>query len=427
MTATDTARASLALYGGVPVRDPARPWPRWPAPTPQAEANLLSVLHGDRWTLTAAVGRAPSFERRFAREFAAYNGTRHCVPVDHGSSALVVALEALGLEFGDRVLVPALTWVASATAALRAGLVPVLVDVDPVTGCMAAASVDAAVGARAAVVVHWSLAMADVPAIQAAAGPLGIAVVEDCAQAHGAQWQGRAAGSIGLMGCFSMQQGKVLTSGEGGAVITDDDNLAVLLQELRADSRRYRDDACAEGEQELIESADRLGSNFCLSEFQAAVLCAQLAVLDEQHEVRARNYAALDAMVADLSGVRLAGPAPGQTRMSLYELPILFSALPPGMTSGDVARALTAELHRSFYLTDTPLHRSPLLRPWTKRTLAPLTREFEALHKERSFPVADSFYDRAVVTHHSTLLGDERDMADIAAALGKVMSAGGAA
>jgi L-glutamine:2-deoxy-scyllo-inosose/3-amino-2,3-dideoxy-scyllo-inosose aminotransferase len=169
--------------------------------------------------------------------FAEYTHTRYCVPVDHGSSGLVVALESLGLEFGDRVLVPALTWVASATAALRAGLVPVLVDVDSDTGCVGPNDLDLGVGARAVVVVHWSCAMADVPAIASVAEPRQMAVIEDCAQAHGAAWMDRPAGSQGCLGCFSMQQGKVLTAGEGGAVVTNDDRLAGVLEELRADSR----------------------------------------------------------------------------------------------------------------------------------------------------------------------------------------------
>jgi L-glutamine:2-deoxy-scyllo-inosose/3-amino-2,3-dideoxy-scyllo-inosose aminotransferase len=405
------------------VRDPGRTWPRWPAPAPAAQENLLAVLRSDRWSLTGPVSGTPLFERRFAAMFADYVGVRHCVPVDHGSSALVVALEALGLDFGDRVLVPALTWTASASAALRAGLVPVLVDVDPQSGCMSAADLDASVGARAAVVVHWSLAMADVPAIQAAADPLGISVIEDCAQAHGARWEGRAAGSQGRIGCFSMQQGKVLTCGEGGAVVTDDDDLAVLLEELHADSRRYRTGGARPGESVLVESASRLGVNFCLGEFQAAVLCAQLAELDSQHERRARNYALLREIIADVPGVALLRPPRAQSTMSLYELPILFDALPPGVTSEDVAADLTAELHRPFYLTDTPLHRSPLLRPWTKATLGPLAEDFRRLHEGRNYPHSDRFFDRAVVTHHSGLLGSEQDMYDIAAAVRKVVTA----
>jgi L-glutamine:2-deoxy-scyllo-inosose/3-amino-2,3-dideoxy-scyllo-inosose aminotransferase len=414
------ARASLAVHGGTPVRDRARPWPRWPAPTPEGERNLVAVLHADRWTLTSAAGDAKLFERQFARLFAAYTRTRHCIPVDHGSSALVVALESLGLDYGDRILVPTLTWVASATAALRAGLVPVLMDVDADTGCVGPGNLDLDVGARAVVAVHWSCAMADVPALASVAEPRGIAIVEDCAQAHGAEWSGRPAGSIGRLGCFSMQQGKVLTCGEGGAVVTNDDGLASALEELRADSRRYRDEDGRPGGSFLVETAGTLGSNFCLGEFQAAVLCAQLEILDRQHEVRNRNYATLGRLVEGIPGVRLLQPPREQTRISIYEVPIIFDVLPNGMTLAEIAAALTAELGVLFYLPDTPLHRTPLLQPWTKSTLAPLTREFLAHSKDREFHYADYFCDHVVVTHHSTLLGEEADMADIAAAIAKI-------
>jgi L-glutamine:2-deoxy-scyllo-inosose/3-amino-2,3-dideoxy-scyllo-inosose aminotransferase len=110
--------------------------------------------------------------------------------------------------------------------------------------------------------------------------------------------------------------------------------------------------------------------------------------------------------------------------MSIYELPLIFDILPRGMTAADVAAALTAELGKQFYLTDAPLHRSPLLRPWTKPSLAPLAREFLKYHENRSFPNSDFYFEHSVVTHHSTLLGDERDMADIAGAITKVATFG---
>jgi dTDP-4-amino-4,6-dideoxygalactose transaminase len=420
VTLHESAVASLALYGGTPVRTSRRPWPRWPDPSPDAERNILQVLHGDRWTLTSPLSGTELFERRFARMFAAYTGVRHCVPVDHGASAVVVALEALGLDYGDRVLVPALTWVASASAALRAGLVPVLTDVDPATGSMSVDDLDPDVGARAAVVVHWSCAMADVPALVAAGAEHGITIVEDCAQAHGAEWHGRRAGSMGRLGCFSMQHGKVLTSGEGGAVVTDDDDLVPVIEELRSDARRYRDDQGMPGESELVESGGTMGSNFCLSEFHAAVLCGQLPYLDGQHDVRRRNYEILDELLADVPGVRLLRPSDAQTRMSIFELPVLFDELPAGMTPPLVAEALTAELGVRFYQTDLPLHRSRLFQPSTKPAFAPLAREFAAYHEGRRFERADWFFDHSVVTHHSTLLGGEEDMVDIATALAKL-------
>ncbi|MFD9498814.1 DegT/DnrJ/EryC1/StrS family aminotransferase [Streptomyces sp. NPDC060035] len=416
----------LAVAGGTPVRAGDRPWPDWPQPAPGAAAALTDVLHSGRWAISSP-SRGELYERRFARLFQDYLGVRHCVPVDHGSSALVIALEALGLEYGDVVLVPALTWVASASAVLRAGLVPVLADVSPETGCMEADGLDLDIGARAVIVVHWSAVMADIPAISSAVDGRGITVVEDAAQAHGARWQGRSAGTLGRLGCFSMQHGKVLSCGEGGAVVTDDNVLAGVLQELRADSRRYRDDVARPGELDLSETASVMGSNFCLGEFAAALLCEQLGVLDAQHETRNRNYEHLAKLLDDIPGVRMPRPRPEQDRMSVYEVPIVFDRLPPGRSHTEVSQALTAELGVRFYGAREPLDRSRLLRPATKPGLAPLAARFEELQRGRSYPGAEHLARHTVLTHHSTLLGTEEDMADIADAVAKVAEAEGSA
>jgi L-glutamine:2-deoxy-scyllo-inosose/3-amino-2,3-dideoxy-scyllo-inosose aminotransferase len=414
----------LAVAGGNPVRRPGRQWPAWPQPAPEAASALASVLRSGRWAISSPhVGEL--YERRFARLFREYLDVAHCVPVDHGSSALVIALESLGLDYGDIVLVPALTWVATASAVLRAGLVPVLTDVSPETGCVEAGALDLDVGPCAVVVVHWSAVMADVPSIASTVDRRGIALVEDAAQAHGAQWLGRHAGTIARVGCFSMQHGKVLTGGEGGAVVTDDEHLAGVMEELRADSRRYRSDQARPGELELTETATVMGANFSLDEFSAAVLCAQLGTLDAQHEIRNRNYAMLDELLDDVPGVGLLRPAPQQTRLSVYEAPIVFDTLPAGRSNADLARALTAELGVQFYPPREPLGRSRLLRPDTKPALAPLAQRFHELHRGRRYPNAEHLSAHTVLTHHSTFLGDEEDMADIAAAVAKVAAADG--
>lgn len=261
------------------------------------------------------------------------------------------------------------------------------------------------------------------PAIMSTAQSHGIAVVEDSAQAHGATWLGRHAGTFGTVGCFSMQNGKVLTGGEGGAVVTDDPRLAGVLEELRADSRRYRSDQARPGELELDETATVMGANFCLNEFSAAVLCAQLAQLDAQHEIRNRNHAILDALLQDVPNVRLLRAAPRQTRLSIYEAPIIFDTLPAGKSNADVAGALTAELGVAFYPPREPLDRSRLLRPSTKPALEPLARRYHELQRGRRYPNAEWLAGHAVLTHHSTFLGDESDMADIATAIIKVTTA----
>ncbi|XVU27898.1 DegT/DnrJ/EryC1/StrS family aminotransferase [Actinoplanes sp. CA-054009] len=377
---------------------------------------LHRVLYGRRWAISSPHD-GELFERRFAGEFASYLGVRHCVPTDHGSSALLIALESLGLAEGDLVLVPALTWTATATAVLRAGLLPVLADVDPRTGSIGPEALRDNPDVRAVVAVHWACGMADVPAIEAAA-PSAV-VIEDAAQAHGARWQGRAAGTLGRLGCFSMQHSKVLTCGEGGAVVTDDDDLVVRLQELRADSRSYRD-VNRLGELELAETATTMGANFCLDEFGAALLCAQLPLLDVQHQVRNRNYESLRLLLAGVPRVRLLDRAAQQDTLSLYEVPIIFEALDDEHDNTWAAAAITAEIGMRAYPPRIPLHRSPLLRPWTKPTLATLATRFVERHRDRRFPHAEYLARHTVLLHHSAFLGDETDMHHLAAAVGKV-------
>jgi L-glutamine:2-deoxy-scyllo-inosose/3-amino-2,3-dideoxy-scyllo-inosose aminotransferase len=412
---------TLAINGATPVRRGDRPWPRWPQPAAGAQEQLTAVLRSARWAISSPCA-GELFERRFARRFAEYVGARHCVPTDHGSSALVIALESLGLNYGDTVLVPALTWTASATAVFRAGLVPVLCDVDPATGCLDPATLALDVDARAVIVVHWACAMADIPSIEAVTAPRGMSVIEDAAQAHGARWQGRAAGSLGRLGCFSMQHGKVLTCGEGGAVVTSDDILAPRLEELRADSRRFAA-TTGPGRLELAETASVMGANFCLGEFGAALLCAQLDELDGQHAIRARNYARLADQLDDVPGVRLLRHSPKQDALSLYEVPIVFDRLPAGVDNEWLAMAVERELGLRAYPPRTPLHRSPLLRPQTKATLGPLAEKFAALHRDRTYPGAEYLAAHAIQVHHSTFLGVEEDMVDLAAAVAKVAAA----
>jgi L-glutamine:2-deoxy-scyllo-inosose/3-amino-2,3-dideoxy-scyllo-inosose aminotransferase len=406
-----------AVGGGAPVRR-GKPWPSWPEVAPGAERAVLGALHSGRWAISSSYNGSPLYERRFAEEFARYLGIDHCVPTDHGSSALVIALESLGLEHGAEVVVPTMTWVATATAVLRAGLVPVLADVDPDTGCLTPGTIERVLTADTAaiLVVHWACVMADMPGIVALAADRGLAVVEDAAQAHGASIAGRRAGTFGTLGCFSMQHAKVLTCGEGGAVVTGDTGLAHRLQELRADSRRWVDRP-VQGQLELRETASMMGANFGLDEVSAALLCAQLEILDEQHERRNRNYRLLGSLLAGVPGVRLLREHPRQDRLSLYEVPLLFDT---GQDGDDIARALTAELQVRAYRPRTPLYRSSLLRPWTKTSLGSLATRFAERNDDKSFPGAESLAEAAVVFHHSAFLGDEQDMRDIATAVRKV-------
>lgn len=407
----------LALLGGPSVRA-GRAWHPWPVYDATTETELLAALRAGRWTVSWP-GPGPSLERAFGEEFAAYTGAAWAVAVDHGSGALVVALETLDIGAGDEVLVPAMTWVASATSVLRVGARPILVDVDPVTGCLDIDAVEEAITprTRAIVAVHLGSSVCDLTRLSSIADRHGLALVEDCAQAHGAIWSGRQVGTWGDVGAFSFQTGKVLACGEGGAVVSRRPELFERAQHLRADSRSYRDGERRVDEMELVESGDVTGANMTMSELHAALARDQLRRLDGQHAHREVRACELEQLIAaEGGGFRTIPVAPEVERRSIYEFAIRFEPAMFGETPVEaIAAAVAAELERPVYPPDMPLHRSVLFRPTTKRSFGSAWVEGQS-----RFPAAEEFRRTTLLVHHSAFLGDRDDMCDIVAALGKV-------
>ncbi|MET9232359.1 DegT/DnrJ/EryC1/StrS family aminotransferase [Lentzea sp. NPDC003310] len=401
-----------------------RPWPLWPVPAPDAGDMLGRVLHSGRWSISSPYRGAETFEQRFAAEFAAYNGVRSCVPAASGTASLVMALEACGIGAGDEVIVPGLSWVASASTVAGVNAIPVLVDVDPRTLCMHPAAVEAAItpDTRAIVVVHLYSALADLDALVAIADRHGLVLIEDSAQAHGATHRGRKAGTVGQVGTFSMHHTKVLTSGEGGAAITDDPSVARRMAHLRADGRTAPDTPPTLGQMELVETGELMGSNRALSEFQAALLSAQLRQLDAQNEHRARTAAWLQDELAGF-GYRPQDTSAGTTSRTYFGFAV---ELPPdafeGADIGQVAAALAAEINFPVRPIYRPLNANPLYDPAGRSRFAISEEHLKRLDHERfDLPVADRVARRFVTFHHSALLGDEQDVADIAAGFRKVL------
>jgi dTDP-4-amino-4,6-dideoxygalactose transaminase len=413
---------TLALAGGPPVRE--RPWPEWPRVTARTEAAVLDALRSRRWTVSGPYTGVEPYERRFAEAFAAFHGVPHCVPTCHGSSALVVALEALGVGPGSEVLVPGLTWVACASAVAGVGAVPVLVDIDLGTLGMSLSAAEAAITERtkAIMVVHMFCSAADLDGFVMLAERHCIPLIEDCSQAHGARWRGRRVGSFGTVAAFSFQQTKLLTSGEGGAVLCSDTELADRMQELRADGRRY----CATpriGHLDLEEVGVVQGRNYCLSELHAALLLEGLERLDGENDIRRRNAEALRKLLAArVPGVRLLDQ-PEQLEPAYYHLCLRIDRDAfAGVTSDWVAEALTAELGILAEPVDTPLNCNALYAPLKSPRTAPELRE--RLDPARfELPMAAEARRTCLTMPHRTLLGAEADMAEIADALEKIQAA----
>jgi dTDP-4-amino-4,6-dideoxygalactose transaminase len=273
-------------------------------------------------TLTATKGAmTPAFEA----EFAAMLGVGHAIACSSGSAAVHSAIAALELEPGDEVITTSITDIGALAPLLYQGLVPVFADVDPMTGNVTAGTVEAVWSerTRAVIATHLFGNPADVPAIRRIAERTGAVVVEDAAQAFLASKDGAVVGTMGHLGAFSFQQGKHITSGEGGVVVTDDADLAHEVRLFVNKSWPY-------GQPDPDHR--KLGLNYRITELQSAVLRAQLHRLPELVAHRARLAERFADGVADLDGVTVVPPEEGDAAV-WWRLPLIVDTdvLPGGV------------------------------------------------------------------------------------------------
>ncbi|AZQ74428.1 DegT/DnrJ/EryC1/StrS family aminotransferase [Streptomyces luteoverticillatus] len=397
-------------------------WPAWPRYTPQTEERLLAALRSGRWTVSGAYTGERSFEESFARAFAEYLGAAHAVPTCNGSAALTVALEALDVGPGDEVLVPGITWVACASSVLRVGATPVLVDVDPDTLCMSVAAAEAALTPRTKVVmaVHLYGSAVDLDAMGVLTRRHGLALLEDCSHVHGATWDGRRLGSFGDAAAFSLQQTKLLTSGEGGVAVTSDPEIHSRLYRKRADGRRHRT-GTPPGELELEELPGVQGYNYCMSEFNAAVALDGLGRLDEENDRRRASMRRLEELIKDIEGVYpLVRPA-SLTAEAAYQFCVRLRPEVFGHgAKHKVAALLSQQLGAHIEPIDSALNRNDLYQPlssgWIRAGTDPRrARELDPARFE--LPVAEAAGENAVVLPHWMFLAPPERMELVAAAL----------
>jgi dTDP-4-amino-4,6-dideoxygalactose transaminase len=258
---------------------------------PREIAAAVRVLSSGR--LGRYGGDRPSVTGRFETELAQLTGARHALAVNSGTSALMAALAGAGVGPGDEVLIPAYTWVSTAAAPLALGAVPVLVEVDAsLTMDPVDLKTKITPATKAVVPVHMLNLVCDMDAIMRIADEHGLLVVEDACQALGVTYKGRRAGTIGHAGAFSFSQTKSITSGEGGAVVTDDDRIAVRATMFHDVGSYTRADW------EPTDEPVFVGLNLKMSDLSASVLLPQLRRLDAQ---MARRAARRRAAVEELS------------------------------------------------------------------------------------------------------------------------------
>ncbi len=311
-------------------------------------ATSLARYHerlGRRLAEVAASGRyilGPEVEA-FEREFAAYCGTKHCIGVANGTDAITIALRALGVGPGDEVVVPSFTFYASVEAAVNAGATPVFCDIDPHTFCVTRATVEAAMSERTKAIVAVDL-FGWLPPLDELRG-LGVPVLEDAAQAHGAERGGRRSGSHGQAATFSFFPSKNLGGlGDGGAVVTDDDDVAELVRRLRF-----------HGSTDKLTYTD-VGYNSRLDELQAAALRELLPELDGWNDAR---RAAARAYADHGLGNAVELPHFDDQREHVFHLYVVRHPDPDGLQARLAERDIGA---RGYYRR--PVHLQPAMEPY---------------------------------------------------------------
>ncbi len=398
----------LAITGGTPVR--TDPFPRWPH---LDESDVEAVVAVVRSGLVGGWPEPGANASAFAEGFAAYQGGRHGIVMVNGTVTMEVALKALGIGWGDEVIVPALTFAATAYAAIAAGALPVIVDVDPVHLTLDPDAVEAAITprTRAIMPVHLGQQMADMDRLMEIAARHDLRVVEDCAHAHGQRWRDQGAGCIGDFGSFSHQSSKILTSGEGGTLLCSDDRLARLAHSL-IDCGRAKDDA----EQEYT-----FGANYRLGELQCALLVRGLARFEAQRAEREAAAAEFERLAVQVPGVRLYPRDERITRSSFYRFIIAVEEEAfAGVGNERVVEALEAE-GIPAEIQYPPMSRYELFQPSLSRLPVAVEYADRLDPAKMSFPVAEQAALReAVYLNENIFRAGTKGIQDTIDALAKV-------
>jgi dTDP-4-amino-4,6-dideoxygalactose transaminase len=405
--------STLAIFGGEATR--SGPFPSWPVFDRHEEESLLEVLRSGQWwrySMGQATethedsGRLGSKVAEFQESFAAAHGARFGIACTTGMAALQVALRALGVERGDEVIVPPYTFIATATAAMAIGAIPIFCDIDYDTFNLSPESFEKAVTAktRAVIPVHFAGNAADMESIMRISEKHNLAVLEDAAHAHGARWNGHGCGSIGDAGAFSFQFSKNMTAGEGGLITTNSRSVAELCESYvwvgRKAGRPWYEH-------------HRLGWNYRLTEFQGAILTEQLRRLDEQNSTRRRNGFYLNEQLSQIPGIEPL-QVPAFARECAFHIYILrFAAESFGISREHFIQALAAEGIPCSAGYSFPLYANPVF--------ACSTEHDYSLYSNLC-PNAERACREAVWLEQRLLLGSHEDMEDIVSAVKKIYS-----
>jgi dTDP-4-amino-4,6-dideoxygalactose transaminase len=403
----------LAITGGQPLTK--KSFPIWPTSTKDEALALEDVLTSTKWGGQPFPGK---HSVSFAKKFAELHTAKYAQCVNTGTVAIQASLKAIGIRPGDEVIVPAYTWEGTVGPVLLVNAIPVFVDVDPDTYCLDAKLIEKAITpkTKAILPVHLGMRFADMDEILRIAAKHKLKVVEDCAHAHGGKWKGKGAGSMGDLGAFSFQSSKLITCGEGGAVITNNLEYMEIVQSYINAGRASLTD---QFHHRII------GFNYRLGEFQAAVLGPQLDRLPAQSLIRERNMKHFESRMQNTPAIGLLKPDPRITGPAPYGYVIKYFA------------GKAKDIPRASFVAALQLEGIPcdglFYEPVYKSSLFPVdSADFPALSWGREKPLdlramyscpesERAAYHEAVWFPHQNFLGSTEEADAIANAIHKVL------
>lgn len=321
--------SELAILGGNKARQ--QDYPEWPVHDERDVEAVSNVIRSGNWGGYPYPGPET---QKFLEQFIALQGGKYGVAMTNGTVTMEVACRAAGIGWGDEVIVPAYTFQATAAAPMAAGAVPVIVDIDPENYCIDPKAVEAAITERtkAVIPVHLGAQMADMDAIMDIAERYNLIVIEDCAHAHGARWNGQGAGTIGHFGSFSMQSSKIMTAGEGGVLLCRDEEHFYRAASIINCGRPSDPD----------ETMYTMGANYRMGELQSALLNVAIERFPAQAKEREEMAAYMDEALSEIPGVRVLKRDPRHTTRSFYRY---IFAMNPEHFGGADHEVVCAALH----------------------------------------------------------------------------------
>ena len=396
--------SELALFGGKPVRK--EPFPVWPRVTAGQKEQLLNTLESD------SLGIGSDAIKAFEDQFAEFQDAKYCIATSSGTNALWVALKAGGVSAGDEVIIPPYTFIATASAVLMANAVPVFVDIDPETFNIDPVLIEKAITERTKVImpVHIAGNPADMDRINDIAKKYNITVIEDAAQAHGAEWDGVKVGALASGGIFSFQSSKNMNSGEGGAIISNDDT---FMNSCFAYYNCGRQRGREWYEHQIV------GGNHRINAMAASLLLPQLQSVEDDMVIRDKNRKKLDRAL-NSEGLVTIGSYEKATRVANHLYLLKYKA----DYFNDVPREKFFDAMRAegvnTYAGYNPLYREKVFDnqdddfPWLKDI------DYAGISCAETELIAD--YQSVWLTQNH-LLGNDRDTQDIINAFEKVTTA----